>query len=144
MRFVKSPLVAIAVVVVGAALAGCGSSAQPNIPASGVLVNQTATSPGQIILSPVGAQRIGVRTSSARQSAPYLVIPYSAIVYDASGKTYAFTNTRPLTYVEVPISIDHIVGNSVYLTRGPKAGAKVVTVGAQELYGVQTGVLAQT
>jgi hypothetical protein len=145
MRFDKSVLVAIAVIA-GAALAGCGSSGQPKIPASGLLVNQTATSPGQVILTQVGAERIGVRTAAARaeNAAASVVIPYSAVVYDPSGKTYAFTNPRPLTYVEVPISIDRIAGDSVYLTRGPKAGAKVVTVGAEELYGVQTGVLAQT
>jgi hypothetical protein len=146
MTFAKSPLVAVAVVL-GAVLSGCGSSAQPTIPASGVLVNHTATSPGQIILSQLGAQRIGVQTAPA-QAAPKagarIVIPYSAVIYDPSGKTYAFTNTLPFTYVEVPISIDHIAGNYAYLTRGPKPGAKVVTVGAEELYGVQTGVLAQT
>jgi hypothetical protein len=141
----KSILVAIAVIA-AAALAGCGSSGEPKISASGVLVNQTATSPGQIILTQLGAQRIGVRTAPARTgNAPAsVVIPYSAVVYDPSGKTYAFTNPRPLMFVEVPISIDRIAGNSVYVTRGPKAGAQVVTVGAEELYGVQTGVLAQT
>jgi hypothetical protein len=141
----KSAFVAIAVVA-AAALAGCGSSGEPKIAPSGMLVNQTATSPGQIILTQVGADRIGLRTAparSARAAAP-VVIPYSAVVYDPSGKTYAFTNPRPLTFVEVPVSIKRIAGDSVYLTRGPKAGASVVTVGAEELYGVQTGVLAQT
>jgi hypothetical protein len=141
----KSAFVAIAVIG-AAALAGCGSSVEPKIPASGVLVNQTATSPGQIILTEVGAQRIGLQTApaGAASASAATVIPYSAVVYDPSGKTYAFTNPRPLTFVEVPISIQRIAGRSVYLTQGPKAGAKVVTVGAEELYGVQTGVLAQT
>ena len=145
MRLAKSALVALAVIGAGA-LAGCGSSGEPKISASGVLVNQTATSAGQIILTQVGAQRIGVQTAPARtaSAAAVTVIPYSAVVYDPSGKAYAFTNPRPLTFVEVPISIQRIVGNSVYLTQGPRAGAKVVTVGAEELYGVQTGVLAQT
>ena len=71
-------------------------------------------------------------------------MPYSAVIYDPSGKPYVFTNIRPLTYVEVPITVQRISGNSAYLTAGPPAGAKVVTVGAEELYGVQTGVLAQT
>jgi hypothetical protein len=143
MRFAKTLLAAIAVIA-AAALAGCGSSAGPKIPAAGLLVNQTATSPGQIILTQLGATRIGVRTAAAGVSKATVTIPYSAVVYDPSGKTFAFTNPRPLTYVEVPISIDRIAGNTVYLSRGPKAGAQVVTVGAEELYGVQAGVLAQT
>ena len=84
------------------------------------------------------------RTTPAPKPADSSIIPYSAVIYDPSGKTYAFTNTAPLTYIEVPITVDQISGNSVYLQGGPKAGQKVVSVGAEELYGVQTGVLAQT
>jgi multidrug efflux pump subunit AcrA (membrane-fusion protein) len=73
-----------------------------------------------------------------------VTVPYSSLIYDPSGKTYVFTNIRPLTYVEVPITVDHISGDAVYLKTGPKPGARVVSVGAEELYGVQTGVLAQT
>jgi hypothetical protein len=169
MPFAKRPLVAI-VVLIGAGLAGCGSSSQPSIPSSARVVGATPTSPGQIILSQLGAQRIGLRTSAAQAVpvAPPIVkttivhgtkttttipaakpsagvsIPYAAIIYDASGKAYTFTNTAPLTYTEVPVTVDHITGNSVYLSAGPKPGVKIVTVGAEELYGVQTGVLAQS
>ena len=161
---------AAAAVLLGIGLAGCGASSEPSIPVSSQLVGQTATSPGHIILSPLGAQRIGVRTASAQavptpppivtttivrgvktttstpapKPAASVIIPYSAVVYDPSGKTYTFTNTGPLTYVEVPIAVDHISGTSAYLSTGPKPGTKVVSVGAEELYGVQTGVLAQT
>jgi hypothetical protein len=75
---------------------------------------------------------------------PDEIIPYSAVIYAPSGQTYAFINTGSLTYVEVPIMIDDISGNSAYLLKGPSAGSEVVSVGAEELYGVQTGVLAQT
>jgi hypothetical protein len=137
-------LVAIAAVL-AVGLAACGSSSDPPIPVSGRLVGRSASSPGQIVLSALGAQRIGVQTAVAR-AAPRAraSIPYSAVVYDPSGRTYAFTNTAPLTYVEVPITIDHISGEEAFLARGPRPGAKIVSVGAEELYGVQTGVLAQT
>jgi hypothetical protein len=68
----------------------------------------------------------------------------SAVVYAPSGTAYAFVKTAPLTYSEVTVTIDHISGASVWVRRGPRAGETVVTVGAEELYGVQTGVLAQT
>jgi multidrug efflux pump subunit AcrA (membrane-fusion protein) len=145
-RHPRTALIAALGVALGLAVAGCGSSSSPSIPASGVLVNQTATSPGQIILTKLGADRIGLQTVPVRtgSAAHTVAIPYSAIIYDPSGKTYAFTNVRPLTYVEVPVAVDHISGNTAFLSSGPKAGAKVVSVGAEELYGVQTGVLAQT
>ncbi len=73
-----------------------------------------------------------------------VIIPYSAVIYDPSGQTYAFTNTGS---AHVRRGADHgraDRGQLAYLSTGPKAGTKVVTVGAEELYGVQTGVLAQT
>lgn len=165
----KRPVAGIALLV-GLAAAGCGSTSSPSIPASGVLVNATSKSPGQIILTQLGAERIGLQTSRAHavpvpptivrtnvvsgrknmitipapKPASTVTVPYSSVIYDPSGKTYVFTKIRPLTYVEVPITVDHISGNSAYLKTGPKPGARVVSVGAEELYGVQTGVLAQT
>jgi hypothetical protein len=128
------------------AIAGCGSAAAPPIPSSGRHEAVTGSAVGQIVLSATGAQRIGVQTETAQAVARShdVLVPYSAIVYDPSGKTYAFTSVAPLTYVEVPVTVDRIAGNRAYLVKGPKAGAQVVTVGAEELYGVQTGVLAQT
>ena len=145
MLLVRRPLAAI-VIALGVAVPGCGSSRTPSIPASGRLVNATPTSPGEVILTKLGATRIGVQTAAVRAAptAERVAIPYSAVIYDPSGKTYVFTNVRPLTYVEVPITVEHISGNSAYLSTGPNPGAKVVSVGAEELYGVQTGVLAQT
>lgn len=145
----------LALIVLALALAGCGGSAtRPAPPAS--LVEHVAGSPaGRIRLTTSGAQRIGIRTGpvlSVPASATALsragrliaVIPFSAVVYDSSGRTYAFSSPAPLTFTEVPIDIDHVSGVSAYLRQGPRPGTQVVTVGAEELFGVQTGVLAQT
>jgi multidrug efflux pump subunit AcrA (membrane-fusion protein) len=80
----------------------------------------------------------------SRPSRLRAVVPAGAVVYDPSGKTYVFTSPEALKYTEVPITIDHFAGNSAYLRAGPRPGTAVVTVGAEELLGVQTGVLAQT
>ena len=74
-----------------------------------------------------------------------MLVPYSAIVYDPSGQTYAFVNRAPLTYVEVPVTMDHIAGSSAYPEPGaPRRARASCPSGAEELYGVQSGVLAQT
>ena len=159
-------------------VAGCGGSSSPSIPSSGSRVAVPGSPLGQVVLTQLGAQRIGLETRRAQAVAvpkppppivktkivagvkhtittpapappnpagkARVIIPYSAIVYDPSGQTYAFTNTGQLTYVEVPVTVDHISGDSAYLTKGPRPGARVVSVGAEELYGVQTGVLSQT
>jgi hypothetical protein len=168
MSFATRPV--LAAVLFGAVLAGCGSQVESSPPAPARLVGATGTTPGQIILSQLGKDRIGLQTAAAQSvpAAPPIVktrvvagvkhttstpapppadkviVPYSALVYDPSGKVYVFTQRSPLTFVEVPATVDRISGNSAYLTVGPKPGVKVVTVGAEELYGVQTGVLDQT
>jgi hypothetical protein len=38
------------------------------------------------------------------------------------------------------VTIDHVAQGTAYLDAGPEAGTKVVTVGAAELWGVETGV----
>jgi hypothetical protein len=142
--------------LVAAALAGCGSAHHASIPSSGRLVPAAGSSPEHIVLSADGAQRIGLQTAPARPSsggaragqggrgASDVVIAAAAIVYDPSGRTYAFVSPAPLTFVAVPVTVDHISGESAFLLRGPRVGAEVVTVGAEELFGVQTGVLAQS
>ncbi len=135
---------ALGLVVLAAALAGCGSSATPGI-APAYRIERTAGSPAStIVLTATGASRIGIETARAGKAGSTVTIPYAAVVYDPNGKTFAFLNPAPLTYAEVPIAIESINGNSAYLLKGPRPGTRVVTVGAEELLGVQTGVLAQT
>jgi hypothetical protein len=149
--------IAVALLVaalLAAQLAGCGGGADRPVAPSGQIVGRSADSPGRIILSAAGAQRIGVRTAAVRRvpaprpkakaSPSAGIVPVAAVVYDSSGKTYVFTSSRSRQYTEVPITVDHITGGSAYLRAGPRPGTAVVTVGAEELFGVQTGVLAQT
>jgi hypothetical protein len=67
-------------------------------------------------------------------------IPYAAVFYTATGDTWTYTNPEPLTFVRVPIVVDHIRGDDVFLSEGPPSGMDVVTQGAAELYGTETGV----
>lgn len=133
-----------------AGVAGCGGSTPQRVPVSARIEPAAGSSSGRIVLSRLGAQRIGLHTVRAH-AAPtpqrlhgMVVVPYSAIVYDPSGQTFAFVSPARLTYVEVQVAVDHIAGRAAYLTRGLRPGDQVVSVGAEELYGVQSGVLAQT
>ena len=169
--------IVVLVPLVAAVAGGCGAgSSTPVVAASARHVAVRGNPAGKIVLTPAGAQRIGIATATAlavpappappplvrfvrvgdqvvkrlvprpapASSGPSVTIPASAVVYDPGGATYAFTRLAPLTFTEVPIAIDHIDGSSAYLMKGPKPGTHVVIVGAEELYGVQTGVLAQT
>ena len=68
------------------------------------------------------------------------VIPEGALVYDPNGEAFAYTSTEPLVFVRAPLGIDYIENGELILENGPVAGTEVVTVGAQELWGSETGV----
>lgn len=73
-------------------------------------------------------------------SGMHKLIPYSAVIYGVKGETWAYTNTEPLVFVRAPVTIDYIKGQLAYLSEGPATGTTVVTFGAAELYGAETGV----
>lgn len=68
------------------------------------------------------------------------IIPYAAVLYDAKGNTWVYTNPEPLVFIRQPIQIDTIAGDEVILLNGPPAGTALVTVGGAELFGTEFGV----
>jgi hypothetical protein len=99
----------------------------------------------KVVLSAQAARRIGIETGQVRTAATRAVhdpavIPYAAIVYDAEGHAFAYTNPQPLTFVRAPVHVVRSVGPVAVVTGGPRPGTRVVTVGAQELLGVEYGV----
>lgn len=137
------PLIA-AVIAAGAALAGCadvpaaGSSAEAEIstvePVAGSDVSR-------VTLSAQAAHRLGIQTDAVRETVvaglARKVVPYSAVLYDATGKSYAYGNPQPLVYIRVPLDVDSVDGELAVLNDGPPAGTAVVTVGASELFGTE-------
>ena len=67
-------------------------------------------------------------------------VPYAAVLYDEDGEAFTFTSPKRLTYVETPITVDHVAAGRAILKRGPQAGTPVVTVGSAELLGTAHGV----
>jgi hypothetical protein len=68
------------------------------------------------------------------------VVSYSAVVYDADGRSWAYSSPSPRTFVRVPIEISSITGKTVQLKSGPPVGTQVVVVGAPELVGAEAGI----
>ena len=95
----------------------------------------------KVTLDARAAERIGLQTASVREemvgSAKRLVVPYGAIMYDAKGGAWTFTNPQPLVFVRHGIVVESIEGDRVILSQGPPAGTTVVTVGAAELMGAE-------
>lgn len=133
---------ALAAAILG--LSGCGNdepSAAAEEPATVEAIEGSELS--RITLSEEAERRLGIKTSRVTAGSgakPGLVIPYAAVVYDADGKAYAFTNPEARTFVRAPLAIRTIAGDQVQLTSGPPAGTAVVIVGAAELVGAEAGI----
>lgn len=83
-------------------------------------------------------QHVQVRLALSGSGAVRRVIPYSAVIYDVNGNTWAYTATDGVTFVRTPIDVDYIEGGQAFLNEGPASGSLVVTSGAEELYGSET------
>ena len=90
----------------------------------------------RVILTEKAAQRLDIQTTTVGGN----VIPYAAVLYGLDGETWAYTNPEPLVFVRQSIVIDHIDGDSAFLSEGPDAGTAVVIIGVAELYGAEVGV----
>lgn len=142
-------LAALAAAVAGTAglalaTAGCagGTASAPQQPTARMERIGNAAVPS-VVLTPLGADRIGVRTAPALTAGHSLdaVVPYSALLYEPDGAAAVYVNTGPLTYTRYLVSVDYITGSQVFVKPGTlAAGAKVVSQGAEELLGVQNGV----
>jgi len=97
-----------------------------------------------VVLTRLGAQRAGIATALAGPASQgRAVVPDSALLYQPDGSSAIYTVTGPLTYTLATVGVASIQGSQVYLT-GLKPGTTVVTVGGEELLGVQDGVGVQT
>jgi hypothetical protein len=98
-----------------------------------------------VVLTPLGAARIGVLVRPAKTRGAEIAIPYSALLYESDGSTAVYVNTGRLTYTRYLVTVDNIIGNLAFIKPGQlPADATVVTQGAEELLGVQNGVGVET
>jgi hypothetical protein len=127
-------------------LAACGSSAPAaSQPPTAKMERVGHGKVLSVVLTPLGAARIGVRTAPAAAGTADTVVPYSALLYEPDGSTAVYVSTGPLVYTRYFVSVDVISGSQAYLKPGSlPAGARVVTTGAEELLGVQNGVGEET
>jgi hypothetical protein len=68
-----------------------------------------------------------------------LTIAWSAIIHDIHGGTWVYEQTAERTYVRRRVVVRHIAGDTAVLASGPPEGTRVVTAGAAELFGTETG-----
>ena len=83
-------------------------------------------------------ERVSVRLAR-RESETGLVVPKAALLHDAYGGTWVYVAKQPQVYARERVVVADISGDLAVLSQGPVAGARVVTDGAAELFGVEFG-----
>jgi hypothetical protein len=133
------------IIIAVAALAGCNRTSVAAGPPPPAHVTAGPHGAVSVVLTPLAAQRVGIQTTVAVSASRgrQAVVPYSALLYQPNGDSAIYAVSGPLTYTLVPVAVARILGNQVYLT-GLHPGTTVVTVGGEELLGVQDGVGVQT
>jgi hypothetical protein len=95
----------------------------------------------KVTLTPKAAERLGVQIDEVRlDPSGRRIVPYAALFYDLTGRTWVYVSAAPLTFVRAAVKIDTIKGENVYLSDGPPAGTKVLGAGVAQVFGVEVGV----
>lgn len=143
MRYRKRSIAA-ALILTGLTLAGCGKESEIHHKVEPAHVEHIdGTELSRLTLTPKAMERLDIQTAFVqgaqvtRSASPRKVVPYAAVLYDASGRTWVYTQPEPHNFVRHQIAVDYIEGNLAVLSDGPPIGTEVVTVGGAELFGTE-------
>ncbi len=90
---------------------------------------QTKLRPGQRVA-------VALKLKAEAQS---LAVPWSAVIHDIHGGTWVYEQTGERVFVRRRVTVRHVIGDTAVLAAGPTPGVKVVSAGAAELFGTETG-----
>lgn len=142
----RLPMAAAVCAVLLFSLPACTPSSAVTAPAAAKFANDPATVEknaetgiAKITLSERGLERLQLTTDTVKPGAggTEVVLPYAALLYDASGATWVYTNPAPRVYQRQAVTVAKVQAGVVTATAGPPAGTTVVTVGAAELFGAE-------
>ncbi len=137
----RRPLLAfVAPLAIALASSACSADLAPSAEAPAEVEEIEGSELSRITLSAHAAERLGIATSAVAEADDLLAVPYAAVLYDAGGKTWVYASPEENVFIRDEIVVDRIDGELAYLADGPPVGTEVVTTGAAELYGTETGV----
>ena len=141
---------ALTLAVAAVILAGCGAtSISTTVAKPGQVVQIAGTNRERVLLTEAASERLGIKLTPVRAmastaqdatSTPRRVIPQSAVFYDEKGATWTYVSKGNFAYEREAVTIASIDGDNVVLQSGPDTGTDVVSVGADELRGIEDGV----
>jgi hypothetical protein len=131
---------AVLIFASGLLLSACGGvTTEASVPAPAKV-----EADGRITLTEMASERLGLQTTPISEAevggSVRKVVPYAAVLYGLHGETWVYTSPEPLVFVRQPVTIGDIEGDVGVLSEGPPVGTEVVTAGAAELFGVESGL----
>ena len=136
--------IAVLLILVTLLLAACGGQAEYKKIEPALVEPIEGTELNRLTLTELAVERLDIHTDPVREEQVNgemrIVVPYDAVLYDVNGGTWVYINPEPRVYVREAINVEYIDGDMVVLNGSPDIGMEVVTVGAAELYGTDTGV----
>lgn len=133
--------VPLGILVIALPLAACSQESAAEEPDPPAAVEEIAGSElSRITLTDRAMERLGVETATVEERGSRSTIPYAAVIYASDGTTWTYTSPEANVFVRAEVVVDRIDGDTAVLDDGPAAGTLVVTLGAAELYGAETGV----
>ncbi len=124
----------------GLLLSACGGvTTEASIPAPAKV-----EADGRITLTEMASRRLSLQTAPISEAQVggrmQKVVPYAAVLYGLNGETWLYASPEPLVFARQPITVGDIEGDVAVLLDGPPVGTQVVTAGAAELFGVESGL----
>jgi hypothetical protein len=83
-------------------------------------------------------ERVGVSVL-LKDAAESLTVPWKAVVIDVYGGTWVYERVGDRTYTRHRVVVRYVRDGDAVLESGPRVGTRVVTDGAAELFGTETG-----
>jgi hypothetical protein len=151
MRGAAAAAVALTVLA-GTAACSSGSSSGAAEPAPPVAIDTPSNGgPAKVTLTEDAMRRIDLHTTAVRHErvtvagrpTSSLVVPYSAVIYDGDGSSWAYAEIAPREFIRKPITIASVQGDTAVLSTGPADGTAVVTVGAPLLLGAEAQIAGE-
>lgn len=84
-------------------------------------------------------ERVEVRVSLSGTGAEKPTVPWTAVLHDIHGGQWVYEETGADTFVRRRVQVEVVAGEDAVLASGPATGAKVVTAGSAELFGIEFG-----
>ncbi len=145
MRNKKQSIAVAMLILTGLPLAACRDSGEYEKVKPAKVVHIDGTELSRLTLTPKAMERLrlDIQTTFVQEAqvtrppSPRKVVPYAAVLYDAYGSTWVYTQTEEHSFVRARIVVDYIEGNVAVLSDGPPIGTEIVTVGGAELLGTE-------